>query len=155
MAGWIREALRLLLPPLPDEPVGRGARWQARRRAQVGPASADENAVYTLTDLTDDRLRLAVKLALTGGEQSPRVTGLPPGATLKLTSLTGTGSGTVELDLRALQPSTDLRWSAVALGSTEPAGEPPAAVRMTTTVSFAVRPGGGDVNARTPVDLRR
>jgi hypothetical protein len=140
MAAWIREALRLLLPPLPDEPVGRGARWEGRRRAQVGPADADQTSVYTLTGLEDTQVRLAVKLGFSAGEQTPQVAGLPPGATLKLSSLTGTGAGTVELDPGRLQPHTSLRWSTTALGSSEPAGEPPAAVRMTTSVSLTVGP---------------
>jgi hypothetical protein len=140
VSGWIREALRLLLPPLPDQPVGRGARWQARRRTQIGAASANENAVYTLTGLTDSRLRLAVKLRLSAGEQTPAVPGLPPGATLKLTSLAGSGAGTVDVDLSALQPRTDLRWTATALGSTDRPGDPPAPVRMATTVELAIRP---------------
>jgi hypothetical protein len=139
--SWIREALRLLLPPLPEEPVGPGARWQARRRIQLGAAAASEQAVYTLATVTETRLRLGVKLRLSAGEQNPTVAGLPPGATLKLTSLAGAGAGTIELDVAQLQPRTNLRWSATAVGSTEPAGEPPAPVRMVTTVELAVRPG--------------
>jgi hypothetical protein len=151
MATWIREALRLLLPPLPDEPVGRGARWEGRRRAQVGPADADQTSVYTLTGLDDRQVRLAVKLGFAAGEQTPQVAGLPPGATLKLSSLIGTGAGTIELDPGRLQPHTDLRWSTTAVGSTEPAGEPPAAVRMTTAVSLTVgpapaKPAGGPLS---------
>jgi hypothetical protein len=149
-ATWICEALRLLLPPLPDEAVGRGARWQARRRAQLGAAAASESAIYTLTNVTETQLRLVVKLRLAAGEQSPAVAGLPPGATLKLTSLTGTGAGIIELDPARLQPRTDLRWSATAIGSTQPAGEPPAAVRMVTTVELNVRPG-----AERPGDARK
>jgi hypothetical protein len=140
MAGWVREALRLLLPPLPASAVGQGARWQARRRAQLGPATADETAYYSLTNVGEGWVRLAVRLALTGGEQSPVVPGLPPGASVKVTALGGAGGGTIELDLRHLQPRTDLRWSSTATGSTEPAGEPSAALRMTTTVTLAVRP---------------
>jgi hypothetical protein len=150
VATWICEALRLLLPPLPEEAVGRGAHWHARRRAQLGAAAASESAIYTLTTASETHLRLVVKLRLSAGAQSPAVAGLPPGATLKLNSLTGTGGGVIELDPARLEPHTDLRWSASALGSTQPAGEPPAAVRMVTTVELAIRPGG-----ERPADARK
>jgi hypothetical protein len=155
MAGWVREALRLLLPPLPASAVGQGARWQARQRAQLGTAAADQTAYYSLTNLGEGWIRLAVRLALTGGEQSPPVPGLPPGATVKLTSLSGEGGGTIELDLRHLQPRTDLRWSGTAVGSTEPAGEPAAPLRLTSTVTLAVRPVTPAAAVRTPAAPRR
>jgi hypothetical protein len=143
-ASWIREALQQLLPPLPAQAVGAGARWQARRRAQVGPATADQSALYTLTELAGPtHVRLAVKLTFTAGQQTPTVAGLPPGSTFKLSSLTGTGTGTVDLDLQRLPPRTDLRWSTVASGATEPPGEPPANVKMTTTASVVIEPVGG------------
>jgi hypothetical protein len=156
MAGWVREAVRLLLPPLPASPVGQGARWQARRRAQIGPAAADETAYYNLTNFGEGWVRLAVRLALTGGEQSPAIPGLPPGASVKLTSLSGEGGGTVELDLRHLQPRTELRWSSTAVGSAEPPGEPPAPLRMSSTLTLTVRPVAPPAAAvRTPAGPRR
>jgi len=137
---WVRNALRLLLPVLPDEPVGKGARWEARSPAPVGPIRATETLLYTLNSATvDPRLRLAVKVTLTAGEQTAAVPGLPPGAKVTIRSLTGEGSGSADLALTSLVPTSDLHWTTTATGTAQPTGEPLAPVRIKTTNTVSHR----------------
>jgi hypothetical protein len=137
MVGWLREALTGLFPVLPSEPIGAQGRWQVRRRVNIGPAVAEENNVYALGE--GNPLRATIRMALSAGAQHPPVAGLPPGATVVLTSLAGSGGGQVDLDLNRLAQPQQLRWSSTALGSAEPRGEPRAEVRMVTAGSWLVR----------------
>jgi hypothetical protein len=139
MIGWLREALAGLFPVLPSEPVGAGARWQVRRRVMVGPAVAEQNNVYSLLSTEAGQSRLSVRLGLTAGAQRPAVSGLPPGSTVVLASLAGSGGGQLDLDLTRLAQRQELRWSSTALGTAQPRGEPAAELRMTTSGSLAVK----------------
>jgi hypothetical protein len=134
----IREALRLLLPPLPDEPVGKDARWQVRRHATVGPAQVDETAIYKL-GRDEGRTKLQVIVGMDAREQPLTMPGTPPGATLTLSAFEGGGKGLVDLDLaRVVQPFT-LRWSALGRGTAQPAGEPPAPITLNLDSTVSVK----------------
>jgi hypothetical protein len=132
----IREAMGMLLAPLPDGPVGKNARWQVRRRSTVGPARVDETVIYKLGE---DRTRLGVTLGMLAGEQPLTRPGTPPGATLTLSTFEGGGKGQVELALaRIVQPST-MRWSALGRGTARPAGEPPAPITLNVDAQMSIR----------------
>jgi hypothetical protein len=140
MVGWLREAVGGLLPVLPSDPVGPGGRWQVRRRVAIGPAVAEQNNVYSVLAVEGGQTRLSVRLGLTAGAQRPSVAGLPPGASVVLASLAGSGGGQLDLDLGRLAQRQELRWSSTAVGTAQPRGEPSAQVRMTTSGSLVVKP---------------
>jgi hypothetical protein len=134
----LRDALHLLLPPLPEVPVGPTARWQVRRRAVVGPVQVDERTIYRL-ESTDGRTQLSESVGMDARPQPLIMPGTPPGATLALTSFEGGGKGQLELDLTSVgQPST-LRWSALGRGTANAAGEPPAPMTMNIDATVSVR----------------
>ena len=121
---WIREGLRLLLPPLPLTPVGKNARWQARRSATIATARVEETAIYKL-----DGSALAVTLGMDAREQ-PLHPGTPPGTALVLSSFEGGGKGQIDLMLDHIVQPTTLRWAASGKGTATPAGEPPAPITL-------------------------
>lgn len=137
---WVRNGLRLLLPVLPDEPIGKGARWEARSPALVGPIRATETLLYTLNSATvEPRLRLAVKVTLAAGEQTAAVSGLPPGAKITIRSLAGEGAGSADLALTSLVPTAEIHWTTAGTGTAQPTGEPLAPVRIKTSNTIAYR----------------
>jgi hypothetical protein len=136
----LRQSLRHLWPPLPDEPVGPGAAWGARWKSSIGPAAVDERVEYTLSARQSGKLLLAIKLTLSAAAQTVVVPGMPPGASLTLDALSGTGAGKAEVQLSHLAQSGELRWSANATGSSRPAGDPAAPVRLDTTTALTMRP---------------
>jgi hypothetical protein len=134
---WIRDSLRLLLPPLPLTPVGRNARWQAHRSATIATARVDETTIYKL-GASDGHPQLAVTLGMEAGQQglSP---GTPPGTVVTLSSFEGGGKGLIDLALdHIVQPST-LRWAASGKGTATPAGEPPAPITLALEAAVTVR----------------
>jgi hypothetical protein len=134
----VREALAMLLPPLPEAPVGKNARWQVRRKGTVGPAQVEETAIYKL-GAAEEPPRLTVTLGMNAGEQALQMPGMPPGSTLALSTFEGGGKGQIDLDLgRIVQPSS-IRWSALGRGTARPANEPPAPVTLTVDASNSVR----------------
>jgi hypothetical protein len=133
----LRDALHLLLPPLPEAPVGPNARWQVRRRAVVGPAHVDERTIYKLEP--EGRSRLSVSVGMDARPQPLTMPGTPPGATLALTSFEGGGKGQVELQATSFVQSSTLRWSSLGRGTANPAGEPPAPFTLNVDSSISVR----------------
>jgi hypothetical protein len=134
---WIREALRILLPPLPDVAVGKNARWQARRRTTVATAHIDQTVIYKLAG-AGGQSQLQVTVGMDAPEQ-PLTPGTPPGTTVVLSSFEGGGKGQIDLQLdRIVQPST-LRWAASGKGSATPAGEPPAQFTMGLDAAVIVK----------------
>jgi len=134
----IRESLRLLLPPLPDVPIGNNARWQVRHRGTVGAARVDETVIYKLAS-GNEHSQLLATMGMSARQQPLIVPGMPPGANLTLGSFEGGGKGQVDFALTSIvQPST-MRWSAIGRGIALPAGEPPTPFTMTVDASVIVR----------------
>jgi hypothetical protein len=131
---WIREALRVLLPPLPAAPVGKNARWQARRAVTIATARIEETAIYKLA--APDQL--AVTLGMDAREQALSAV-TPPGTVLTLTSFEGGGKGQIDLALDHIVQPTTLRWAASGKGTATPAGEPPAPVTLGLEAAVMVR----------------
>lgn len=129
MLDRVREGVRVLFPPLPEEATGKGARWEVHRKTTVGPAAVDETDVYTLA-IAGQRGLITVKIAVAAREQNAVVAGLPPGATLTLAGVNGSGSGEIDLRPDRMMPASKLQWSSSATGSLQPAGEPPAPVKL-------------------------
>ena len=104
MLDRLRIAMSDFCTPLPEEPVGVGARWAvARTTTQFGMRMV-ETSEYTLLSSADDRLELRVKTALTAGEQDVSFPQAPAELAMTLTSLHGRGLGEIRLDLTRLVP---------------------------------------------------
>jgi hypothetical protein len=134
---WIRDALRLLLPPLPETPVGKNARWQTRRRITIATAHIDETMIYKLAS-AGGPTQLQVTLGMDAPEQTLNP-GTPPGTKVVLSSFEGGGKGQIDLQPTGIvQPST-LRWAASGKGTASPTGEPPAPFTLGLDASVLVK----------------
>ncbi len=105
----IAEALELsieyLTPPLPEQPVGVGARWEVANTSKVGDIEVVETVAYELVDLTEYAGVIRTNLTHTAGPQATRLPGMPEGtADAELVALQGQGGGEIEFDLRSLTP---------------------------------------------------
>lgn len=93
------------LVPLPEQPIGVGARWRAVTILRQGFVSVKQTAAYQLVALDGDRLTLAVDLRRVAGEQLVALPQAPSGAQLELVALFRATAGTLHVELDAALPT--------------------------------------------------
>jgi hypothetical protein len=100
----VRQALRQLAVPLPDEPVGVGARWSANTTLNTDLVELRQAANYELEALDGDHCRIRASFEQTSSK--------PP--TSNVPSTKATGSGRIVLDLTHPVPdAATVDWIAV------------------------------------------
>ncbi len=119
MVAQVLQMVRDAAAPLPEEPVGTGARWQKATTLDARNAHALQNDTYTLVDLQDDRGQLADVFAQTATPQTAKA---PPGASQgtppQMDQMLSSGDEKVQFDLgrvvaqTALDGTTSLALSA-------------------------------------------
>jgi hypothetical protein len=88
---------------LPAEPVGLGARWEARKQLKVYGFELQQVDRYTLNDKVDDKLKLSIEIRQTAPKQT--LTFVEEGVEFALKSLSMSAQGDVVLNLNALEGS--------------------------------------------------
>ena len=101
----MQQSLRQLAAPLPEEPVGAGARWETTYLLVQKGIRIDQVANNEVKALDGDRMDLVVSITQSAPVQRMDAPGLPPNARMDLVSLASTGGGTSTLDLGRLVPS--------------------------------------------------
>ena len=88
---------------LPAEPVGLGARWEARKQIKVYGFEIQQVDRYTLIGYADDKLKLNIEMVQTAPQQT--LTFVEEGVEFALKSLSMSARGEVILNLNALESS--------------------------------------------------
>ena len=92
----LRDALRQMYVPFPEEEVGKGAKWDVTSRLPVSGALVDMKLTYVLTKLEADGVQTDVQSSIDAPPNQPmRIGALPAGATATLESMSGKGTGKV------------------------------------------------------------
>ena len=86
---------------LPAEPVGIGARWEARKELTVYGFEMQQVDKYTLTDKVGDEVKLNIEIVQTAPKQT--MTFVEEGVEYALQSLSMSAEGNVILNLNALE----------------------------------------------------
>ena len=86
---------------LPAEPVGIGARWEARKELTVYGFEMQQVDKYTLTDKVGDEVKLDIEIVQTAPKQT--LTFVEEGVEYALQSLSMSAEGNVILNLNALE----------------------------------------------------
>ena len=92
--------------PLPEQAIGKGARWQVKQTIRVG-AVLTETSVYTLRSVTKQGAELDVAVTQSAGNQLIE-DGTPDGPEVRLASMQATGQGQVHLDFARWLPASKL-----------------------------------------------
>ena len=103
--AMLESTLNMLATPLPEEPIGPGARWTAVSTVQEQAVDVHQTMTYTLKSVTDGVIELEVKIEQSAEAQDMSMPGAPPGTQVKLTSLALDGSGTTTLSLKHVAPT--------------------------------------------------
>lgn len=100
----MKEAFDTIVVPLPAEPVGPGAKWEARIPLKSQGATIDQTATYQLASVEDERVVVKSTITQRAGKQTIENAALP-GLKLNLTKMTGKGTGSASLVLTQLLPA--------------------------------------------------
>ncbi len=98
-----------LASPLPEEPVGVGARWKVSQTVEQNAMKIDQALTYELVELHGDEGTLAVVMEQSAEPQKVALPGMPTGAAAELVSLESKGKGTVKLNLDELAPESKMQ----------------------------------------------
>ena len=99
----MKQSLTTMAVPLPEEPLGPGARWEARTQTKSQGITVDQTATYELVSAEGDVLKIksnATQHAANQKIESPSM----PGVKADLTKMNGSGSGEIMLNLAHVVP---------------------------------------------------
>ncbi len=132
-----QEALRQLMPPLPEEPVGVGARWQAVSdvRSQI---AFRQVSTYTLESMEGDRIVLSVQTEQSADPQP--MASDQPGVTAELLAFDGEASARIELNLVGLAPTSEGNVAVELTTRATADGQPPQEVTMKMATAVKAAP---------------
>ncbi len=103
----MKQSMNQMSAPLPEEPVGRGARWQVTMPVETPAMKLTQIATYTLSEIQGDK----VKFDITIKQSAPPQEIDTPGAKVLLESLKTSGKGTVELQMTNLVPTSNINMT--------------------------------------------
>jgi Family of unknown function (DUF6263) len=104
MMGNLKQSYDQMVTQLPDEPIGKGGRWQVVATMDQNGVKATQTAVFEVEDISDS----VVKLKSTVTVAAPAQTINSGGMSVQLKRMTGTGSGNITLDLTKLIGASDM-----------------------------------------------
>jgi hypothetical protein len=108
MIDNLRQQLKQLSSPLPEEPVGIGAKWKVTMPLNTDALKLVQTADYELTELKGNNGKLAIKVSQFAKKQSMKLPNLPPGTSAMLNSLKTKASGSATFDLTLPVPKSNL-----------------------------------------------
>lgn len=119
--------------PLPEEPVGKGARWIVTQPIRTEMLTFTQQATYTLRGLSDGAIDLGIEVKQSAPPQQINPPGMA-GATARLISLDSGGSGSSQVHLQKLIPRAEISNS--------------------MQMEVEIRAGGQQQNMKTTIDIK-
>jgi hypothetical protein len=103
-----------LAVPLPEEPIGVGARWRVKTRLELVGIKTTQIYTYTLLERSGNRLEVGVRFTQKARRQGAELPGVPSSVDVTVTKYKVTGKGTATVDLSLTVPAeSSLRASGV------------------------------------------
>jgi hypothetical protein len=99
----MKESFTRTAVPLPEEPVGLGAKWEAKMPIKSQGMVITQIANYELTSIEGERLTAKSTVTQTAADQKIENPAMP-GLKIDLKKMTGNGNGEVNFDLARLLP---------------------------------------------------
>ena len=104
LLGGMKDALQRLSSPLPEEPVGVGAKWEVIQDVTANGMELQQTVVYGLTSFIDEGFIMSSTTTQSADPQEIKNPALPPNMKMMLDSLSTTGGGTSTLHLDSVMP---------------------------------------------------
>jgi hypothetical protein len=135
----IRESMRNLCSPFPEEAVGPGARWQVDS-AVAAPVHLTQKAVFTLVSVTPKAAELTAKVEQSAPRQKVEVAGVAAGTKTELVSLKGQGDSKVTTAFARLTPVSRVSLDNDTVTNVEQGGNK-VEVNTTLHLDMTIKPG--------------
>ena len=139
MAEQIRQTLRDLAVPMPEEAVGHGARWQKTAQLDGKGSRLTQTDTFTLTELAASGGAVDDVLAQTAPSQPLRAPGMAAGAEARMESMLASGDGKTRFDLSSLVPQTTFAGTTTMVLSDPSAGDSTRRVTMIMRVGIDIQ----------------
>jgi hypothetical protein len=107
----MKQSMNQMSAPLPEEPVGRGARWQVTMPVETPAMKLKQVATYTLSEIQGDKVKLDVTIKQSAPPQEIATPGAAPGTKTSLESLKSSGEATIEIQMTKLVPTSNLNMT--------------------------------------------
>ena len=104
----MKQSMHQMSAPLPVEPVGRGARWQVTMPVETPALKFTQIATYTLLEIQGDKVKFDVAIKQSAPRQEIDTPGAAPGVKVSLESFNSSGTGTGELQMTILVPTSSI-----------------------------------------------
>ena len=92
----------------PEEPIGVGAKWEAKTKVSQFGVELTQTATYELTELSGKRGKMKVKLDQSAPRGNINVPGVPKGTYSELVGMDSKGKGSIDFDLAKTVPKGKL-----------------------------------------------
>jgi hypothetical protein len=107
----MKQSLNQMSAPFPEEPIGRGARWQVTMPMETHAMKFTQVATYTLSEIQNDKVKLNTTLKQTAPQQEIKTPGAASKVKVILESLTTSGEGTIEIQMTNLVPTSNMNMT--------------------------------------------
>lgn len=94
--------------PLPEEPLGVGAKWDVAQSVESGGMRLDQKTIFEITAMDATSATMAVTLDQRAANQTLTPPGMPSGAEATLVSMAGTGTGRITIADGSVTPLSDM-----------------------------------------------
>lgn len=105
MMQSLEQTIDQLGMPLPEEPVGVGARWTSKSQPTMEGITMDQTVTAELRSMEDERVTIHADLEMTAEDQQVEVEEAP-GAEVRIVQMRSTGSIDSDIDLTRLLPES-------------------------------------------------
>jgi hypothetical protein len=133
MIDQIKQAIRLCSLPLPEEPVGKGAKWTATQIIEQRTAQIKHTSTFELVDVKGERVRATSTHAAETPKQKLELPGSRPGASFELDELDFSGDSKGAWRLNELGPASATEHTVTVFKMMAKAPKPEAVVLAVDT----------------------
>ncbi|WP_428264438.1 hypothetical protein [Haliangium sp.] len=109
LLGSLEQSLQQLSAPLPTQAVGVGARWEVRSDIENNGVAVSQTARYEIVAMSEDSVTCKVTISQKAKPQTINDPNMPPGSSVEVLSMQGSGSGQVTIPLRRLTPTSQAK----------------------------------------------
>jgi hypothetical protein len=132
----MKQVMSQTIAPLPVEAMGVGGRWQVVSLIEQFGMTVTQRETYTVANLADRDVHVTMQVEQSAPPGKVALPGLPAGVTVDLVKLSGSGSGSSQIEFSGFVPQSNLDYE-LAMKITVPGMPGPAGGSQTLDLKMA------------------